>query len=107
MVTFRELPSALSGAFADWVRLRLSDMQFPEGRTALLVVGVLVAVSLLVMAARGLWTRKGGRTHVVLPAIVPVFGRSYFSATRHAAFVLFLCGLPFFAIALADPRTTF
>jgi hypothetical protein len=107
MVSFRELPAAISGAFADWLRLRLADMQFPEARTALLVVGVLVAVSLLVMAARGLWIRRAGRTHIVLPAIVPVFGRSYFAGTRHTAFLLFLCGLPFFAIALADPRTTF
>jgi len=33
--------------------------------------------------------------------------QSYFVLTRHAAFVLFLIGVPFFALALADPFTAF
>ena len=31
----------------------------------------------------------------------------YWSATRHTAFLLFLLGVPFFAVALADPHTAF
>jgi hypothetical protein len=73
----------------------------------MLVLGVIIAVALLALAARGLWIRKAGRTHIALPALLPSFGRSYLSSTRHAALLLFLCGLPFFAIALADPRTSF
>ena len=104
MVPLRELPIAIRGALAAWLRLRWNDQHFAEVSTALFVLVVLFAISLLVFLARGLGSRQGGRTHVALPAILPVMRRSSLSATRHAAFVVFLLGVPFFAMALADPR---
>jgi hypothetical protein len=68
---------------------------------------VLVAISLLTLLARGMLVQKAGRTHVVLPAILPVMRRAHLSAVRHGAFLVFLLGVPFFAVALADPHTTF
>ena len=42
-----------------------------------------------------------------LPAIVPGMRRSPAAALRHLPLVLFVAGVPFFAIALADPHTGF
>lgn len=104
MVPLRNLPIAVRGALAEWLSLRWNDLQFAELPTALLALVVLLAISLLVLLARNLRSRQAGRTHVVLPAILPVMRRSALSATRHAAFVAFVLGVPFFAVALADPR---
>src|SRR6185436_17231411 len=70
--------------------LRWTDLQFTEAGTAVFVVVVLLALSLLVLTSRSLWSRKAGRTQLGLPA-----------------FLLFVLGVPFFAVALADPHTAF
>ena len=107
MVQLTDLIVAIRGTMAEWARLRWSDLQLAEAPTAVLVFVVLAAVALVTLLARGLAPRKAGRTHVVLPAVLPVMRRSYFSASRHAAFLVFLLGVPFFAVALSDPRTSF
>jgi Ca-activated chloride channel family protein len=42
-----------------------------------------------------------------MPALVSAMRRSPWSAVRHAPLLLFLLGIPFFALALADPHTGF
>lgn len=107
MVTLRELLIALRGTLAEWLRLRWADLQFMEAPTAFFVVVVLLALSLFLLAVRGLLSPKARRPRLGLPAVLPVMRPSYVSATRHAAFLLFLLGVPFFAVALADPHTGF
>ena len=107
MVAFRELLIAIRTTLAEWLRLRWNDLQFAEAQTALFVFVFLLALSLLMLLARSLWSRKAGRTHVALPAVLPVIRRSHLSASRYAPFLLFVLGVPFFAVALADPHTTF
>jgi hypothetical protein len=103
----RELVVTVRSALEEGLRLRWSEMQFAEAPRALLVVSVLLGISVVAVLARTLLLRKPGRTHVVLPAVLPLMRRSYLSGARHGAFIVFLLGLPFFALALADPRTTF
>lgn len=104
MVPLNDLPIAVRGAVSEVLALRWSELRFMEVPTALLVLVVFLAISLLMLLARDLRSRRAGRTHVALPAILPVIRRSSWSATRHAAFVIFVLGVPFFAVALADPR---
>src|SRR5205814_8154344 len=59
------------------------------------------------MIARTATRRKAGRTQVALPAVLQWTRPSWISVVRHGALLLFLAGLPFFAVALADPYTTF
>jgi hypothetical protein len=92
---------------AEWLRVRWSDLHFPQKDTAIFLLIVLFAVSLLTVLARGLSPRKPGRTHVSLPALLPVMRRSYAAAARHIAFLVFVLGIPFFALALAAPQTAF
>ena len=58
-------------------------------------------------AGRSAMLRQRGRTHVALPALLPVMRRSPLALVRHLPLLLFLAGMPFFAIALADPHTGF
>src|SRR5262249_41365022 len=91
----------------EWLRIRWSDLQFGELRTAILVCVVLLAIALLGLLAQLVRSRRPGRAQIVMPAIVPAMRRSPWSAVRHAPLLLFLVGVPLFAIALADPHTGF
>ena len=107
MVPIRELLFAIRGTFDDWLALRPADLHFDETWVAVLVLVVLLAVAGLMLLARGLRSRKAGLTHIALPAVLPVMRASRLSLVRHGAFLVFLLGIPFFAIALADPHTAF
>jgi Ca-activated chloride channel homolog len=102
-----ELVITVRETIDEWLRVRWTDLQFAETRTALLVFSVLLAAAAIALVVRGARARRAGRTHVALPALVPSLRRSSWSAVRHVPLLLFLGGLPFFAIALADPHTGF
>ena len=101
----RELFITVESTFAEWMRVRWSDLQFGQARSAMLVFIVLLAVCLLALLARVM--RRSPGTRVALPAIVPAMRRSRASMARHVPLVLFVLGVPLFGIALADPRTGF
>jgi Mg-chelatase subunit ChlD len=107
MAQFNALTITLRATFDEWMRTRWSDLQFADARTALLVFVVLLAASVFVLLVRSLLGRRPGRTHLALPAILPLMRRSPMAAVRHAPLVLFLLGLPLFAVALAQPLTGF
>ena len=98
---------ALRATIDEWLRTRWSDLQFTDARTALLVFVVLLAIAALALLARSARGRRAGRTHVALPALLPMMRRSPVAAVRHLPVLLFVAGLPFFAIALANPHTGF
>jgi Mg-chelatase subunit ChlD len=97
----------LRATFDEWLRTAWSDLQFADPRTALLVFVVVLAATILALLVRMLRGRRAGRTHLALPAILPVMRHSPLAAVRHLPLVLFLLGLPLFAIALAQPLTGF
>ena len=85
--------------------LRLDDLQYwhrGEARLAILALAALVVVLLI---GRSATNRLPGRHRLVVPAVLSSTRASYVSFLRHAPLVLFLLGLPFFAIAVADPFT--
>jgi Ca-activated chloride channel family protein len=94
-------------AFGELTRLRWSELTFDAADTALLVLVVLAAMSLVMVAARSIRGRRARRTAVCVPAVLLVMRRSPFASVRHAPFLLFLLGLIAFTVALADPLTAF
>lgn len=92
---------------AELTRVRWSDLRFAAADTTLLVLAVLAATALLMVAARSLRATHARRAAVGVPALLSVIRRSPFSSVRHVPLVLFLLGVPFFALALADPITAF
>ena len=107
MAPLSDLLIVVRRALAEWLRLRWDDLHFTEARTALLVVVVLLASSFLVLLARAARPKKARQASVAVPAVLSVMRRSPLSATRYLPFLLFLLGIPFFGIALADPQTAF
>lgn len=98
---------ALRTAADEWLRTRWADLQFADPRTALLLFVVLAGVALLALVGRSVGGMRPGRTHLALPAVLPSMRRSPMASVRHLPLLLFVAGLPFFAIALADPHTGF
>jgi len=101
------LPAAMRGTLVAWERLQWSDLQFAQLSVALLLLGVLIALPVLVLLSRRMGTRPRRLPRVVLPAVLTVMRRSPLSPLRHTALVLFVIGIPFFIIAVADPRAVF
>jgi Ca-activated chloride channel family protein len=102
-----DLPVTLRTALDEWLRLQWSDLHFEEAGTSFLVLLAVAAIAGLALLARGLRSRQLGRAQVVLPSLVARKSGSSFTFVRHGAFLVFLAGVPFFAVALADPHTTF
>jgi hypothetical protein len=102
-----EIASAIRETLTDWQALNLANVQFGHSRAAVLITVALVAVTLLTILARGLRARDSRRGRLVLPAMLPVMRSSRLSLLRHLPLLLFLAGVPFFVVALADPYTAF
>jgi hypothetical protein len=107
VVPLTALVDRLRSTLDEWWRLRWSELHFPESPGAQLVCAVLLAIPVLVLVGQRYRARGPGRRHLALPALLPAMRRSSTAAGRHIAFLLFLAGVPFFAIALADPHTSF
>jgi hypothetical protein len=96
----------LANTAADWQNVRLSDLQFwHRGDGRLFALG-LVALAAFALVARSFVARQPGRHRLVVPAMLGTLGRSYLTFVRHVPLALFLAGIPFLALALADPFTS-
>jgi hypothetical protein len=95
----------LRAAWDDWATLRLAELQFANAATARLVAIAILGLAIGLLALRGLARATPGRGRLALPALAPWPGARRGAAVRHGALVLALAGLPFFVLALAEPRT--
>jgi hypothetical protein len=91
---------------AEWSELRLDRLIFSQAPTARLVVIALLGLAVIVLLARAVSRNSPGRRRMALPALVTSSAWSRASLTRHGALLLALAGLPFFILALGDPRTS-
>ena len=102
-----DLLIALRTTWDEWARTRWAISSSARHATALLVFVVLLAVSLLVLRgqlhAPGIAARQDRRC----PRCCRSCAGRRSVCVRHLPLVLFLAGVPFFAIALADPQTGF
>lgn len=101
----RALGSLLQATWADWAELRLADLQFVQLPLAQRVAVGLIGLAVAVLALRFIVRASAHRGRVALPALVGFRRPNRASLARHGALLLGLAGLPFFMMALADPRT--
>jgi hypothetical protein len=102
----RDLTALIASALAEWGGLRLDRLIFAQAPTARLVVIGLMGVAVIVLLMRALVRNRPGRRRMALPALVTSSPWSRASLTRHGALLVALAGLPFFILALGDPRTS-
>ena len=107
MGTLNALVALLKRSVEDWrTQGGIDDLVFGARDAALLSAAIFAVFVATMLAWRSLRGRLPGRTGIALPAILPRLRLSPLSAIRHAPFVLFLAGLPFFCLALADPYSS-
>jgi Ca-activated chloride channel homolog len=92
--------------WAEGMALRLSDLNFAHADVARLAAVVLVGLALATMLLRLLSRRGAGSSRVGLPALLEWARPRAFTLLRHGALLCALAALPFFALALGDPKTT-
>src|SRR5688500_6709541 len=103
----------------EWLRLRWDALQFGEAPDALLLFVGFIGVAVAGLLSRHARTRRKpgdtvagaaaaqARGALVVPAIIPSMRRSSLAPLRYLPLLVFLVGIPFFAVALADPHTGF
>jgi von Willebrand factor type A domain len=106
VVPLTQVPAALRETVMEWRNTRAASLLFTHRETAILAVVALIGLCFTILVGRALTRKKAGRTQVALPAILDWSGGSWTALVRHGALLLFLAGLPFFTLALADPYSS-
>ncbi len=106
MVSITQVPAVLREALIQWRNIRTADLLFTHRSDAIVAAVVLIGLCGAMIVVRSMTRNKAGRTQVALPAVLDWSGSSWTSLVRHGALLLFLVGLPFFVMALADPYST-
>ena len=105
MGTLNQLGEQLSTLLVEARGLRLQNLIFAQESTARLAGIVLAGLALLVFILRSLTRRASGSGRLALPSLIDWLRPRRTSIIRHGALLMALAGLPFFALALADPKT--
>jgi hypothetical protein len=103
VIPITRLRGLIESAAIEWQNLRLDDLQFWHRSEARLVFLWFIAFTFVLLIVRSLIARQPGRHRIVVPAILRAMPRSRTSFLIYLPLVLFLFGLPFFFVALADP----
>jgi Ca-activated chloride channel homolog len=90
---------------ADASALRVHDLLFSRLDSARLALIGLIGLAVLALVIRSILGASPGRRAVAMPALLGSVRGSPLAFVRHTPLVLFLAGLPLFALALADPYT--
>jgi VWA domain-containing protein len=106
VVPLTQVPAALRETVMEWRNTRAASLLFTHRDTAILAVVALIGLCFTILVGRALTRKKAGRTQVALPAVLDWSGGSWSALVRHGALLLFLAGLPFFTLALADPYSS-
>jgi Ca-activated chloride channel family protein len=101
-----EIFSALARAIGgEWRALTVHNLQFAHRSESWLLFIAFAAFSLVLLAGRFAAGRRPGRNQVMVPAVLGSMPRSPVTQLVHVPLFLFLTGLPFLGLALADPHT--
>lgn len=106
MRIFVDARAFLERAVADWQNLRIGELLYVHREVRLMLL-VAIAALLVLLIARCAVAPRPGRRHIVLPALPASITRSRGAWLPHVPVLFFLAGLLFFALALADPHTSF
>jgi VWA domain-containing protein len=107
VVPITQVPAALRETVIEWRNSRAADLLFTHRNDAIIAAVSLISLCAAVLIIRSLTRTKAGRTQVALPAVLDWSGGSRLTAlVRHGALILFLVGVPFFILALADPYSS-
>ncbi|MEQ1574992.1 MAG: vWA domain-containing protein [Vicinamibacterales bacterium] len=96
----------VSATLAEWNDIRPAELRFWHADAARLALVALGALAMTLVVLRSTLARRSDRQRVGLPALLRSLQRPSSSFMRHTPVLLMSAGLPFFALALADPYST-
>ena len=105
MGALNELRDQLTALVAESRGLSLQELFFAAESTARLAAVVLIGLAVCVLLLRLITRRSSGRGRLALPSLIEWARPRRGSLLRHGALIVALAGIPFFALALADPKT--
>jgi Ca-activated chloride channel family protein len=100
-----DLRDQLAALLVEVRSLELQDLYFAAEETARLAAVLLLGVAACVLILRFLTRRSSGRGKLALPSLIEWVRPNRITLLRHGALLCALAGIPFFALAFADPRT--
>jgi hypothetical protein len=106
MGTLTALIDQIGRTLNEWRSYGIGDLVFGARDAALLIVAMFAVLAAIALVWRSLRGPLPGRTGIALPALLPRVRQSPLAFVRQTPFVLFLAGLPFFCLALADPYSS-
>ena len=106
METLRDLWELVAATWAEWDEIYLDRLIYSQMTVAQQLLIAILGLAAIFVVVRSFGNRTPGHRRMALPAIVTSSGWSRASLSRHGALMLALAGLPFFVLALADPRTS-
>jgi len=106
MQLVRDTWESITALWAEWGDLYLDRLIFSQQGVAQQLLIALIGLAAIFVVVRSFGGRALANRRMALPAIVSKPGWSRASLSRHGALMLALAGLPFFVLALSDPRTT-
>lgn len=105
MVTVTALLAWWRETIAEFRTISRPELQFWHDEAALLALVVFAGLLIVVLVVRSTQASDASYGRVAVPAVLAT-GRSGWSLLRHGALTPFVLGMPFFALALADPYTS-
>ena len=105
MAWLEPLAAAARVRLTDWWASPLASLHFGHLDAAKLAVLLLAGFSVFGLAVRMASRGVRSRQRLALPVLLGWMSGSWVSSVRHGALLIFLVGLGFFALALADPYT--
>ncbi len=103
VIGFNRIRTLIDQAIVEWQSLRLGELQFWHRNEARLMLLALLSLTLIVLVIRSMTRDWRGKHGLVLPALLGSIPSSRLAFLRHAPQLLFLAGVGFFVLALADP----
>jgi hypothetical protein len=98
-------PALARDILREWSVLTLRDLQFPHRSESWLLLVALCGFSIVLLVGRLALGRRAGRDQVVVPAVLSSMPQTLVTRLVHVPLVIFLTGLLFLGLALADPHT--
>jgi hypothetical protein len=89
----------------EWRALTVQHLQFTHRSDSWLLLIAFAALAIVLLVGRFAAGRRPGRNQVMVPAVLSSMPRSAVTQLVHVPIFLFLVGLPFLGLALADPQT--
>jgi Ca-activated chloride channel family protein len=105
MGALSELGGQLTALVVESRGLSLQELFFAAESTARLAAVMLIGLAVCVLLLRLITRRSSGRGRLALPSLIEWARPRRGSLLRHGALIVALAGVPFFALALADPKT--